>query len=320
MLLELSVFYRQAATALGAGIPLTQGLRLAASGCRDPRLKQAAEDVERRVRGGGALGPALAAHPEVFRDLDAAIVAAGEEHGRLDGSLLRLAERYEREHGDRQRVLLALLYPAVLFVAALFLPHLHVWVTNSFGAWLLAVARTVLPFLAILAALAGAVALFRRRAPVAFDRARLSVPVLGPNLGKMAFARFADTLATLYAAGVEIRKSARLAVATLGNRHLEERCRRVVGTLERGGGLGDGLAAAGVFPRELVHAVEVGEKSGDLDRALAAVARLQREEADRAIRAILILLPVVVFLLVALYVAVVVISSFGTYFRLVGGG
>ena len=164
MLLELSVFYRQAATALGAGIPLTQGLRLAASGCRDPRLKQAAEDVERRVRGGGALGPALAAHPEVFRDLDAAIVAAGEEHGRLDGSLLRLAERYEREHGDRQRVLLALLYPAVLFVAALFLPHLHVWVTNSFGAWLLAVARTVLPFLAILAALAGAVALFRRRA------------------------------------------------------------------------------------------------------------------------------------------------------------
>lgn len=320
MLLELSVFYRQAATALGAGIPLTQGLRLAASGCRDARLCRAAEDVERRVRAGGALGPALAAHPAVFRDLDVAIVAAGEEQGRLDGSLLQLAQRREREHGDRQRLLLALLYPGFLFVAALFLPHLHVWVTTSFGAYLLVVARTAVPFFALLGAATGACALFRRQAPLAFDRARLSVPVLGPNLGRLAFARFADSLATLNAAGVEIRKSARLAVATLGNRYLEVRCRRLLGTLEQGGGLGDGLAAAGVFPRELVHAVEVGERTGDLDRALQAMARLQREEAERAIRAILVLLPVVVTLLVALYVAVVVISSFGAYFRLVGGG
>ncbi len=320
MLLELSVFYRQAATALGAGIPLTQGLRLAASGCRDARLRRAAEGVERRVRSGGALGPALAAHPEAFPDLDAAIVAAGEENGRLDGSLLQLAEKCEREHGDRRRLLLAILYPGLLFVAALFLPHLHVWVTTSFGDYLLVVARTAVPFLLLLGIAAGALVLIRRQAPLAFDRARLAVPVLGPNLGKLAFARFSDSLATLYAAGVEIRRSARLAVATLGNRYLEARCQRLVATLENGGGLGEGLAEAGVFPRELVHAVEVGERTGDLDRALQAMARLQREEAERAIRAILILLPVVVFLLVALYVAAVVISSFGAYFRLVGGG
>jgi type IV pilus assembly protein PilC len=318
--LELSVFYRQAGTACRAGIPLTQGLRLAASGCRDARLRMAAEDVEQMVKGGCALGPALSAHPLIFRDLEAAIVAAGEEKGRLDESLLRLAEWCEREHADRQRLLLALIYPSGLFVAALFLPHLHVWVTTSFGAYLLVVVRTAVPFLAVLGALAGALTLFRQQAPLAFDRLQLSVPVLGPNLGKLAFARFSGSLATLHAAGVEIRRSASLAVATLGNRYLEARCRALTDTLARGGGLGGGMAATGVFPREIVHAVEVGERTGNLDRALESVARLHREEAERAIRAILILLPIVVYLLVALYIAVVVISAFGSYFRLVGAG
>lgn len=320
MRLELSLFYRQVGAALQAGIPLTQGVRLAAAGCRDARLRHAAGEVERSVGNGGALGPAMAAHPEVFGGLDTAIVAAGEERGRLDASLRHLADRREREHGDRQRVLLALLYPSGLFVAALFLPHLHVWVTTSLGGYLLAVARTAVPFVALLGGAAGAAALIRRHAPRAFDRILLSVPVLGPSLGKLAFARFSEALAALYAAGVEARTGARLAVATLGNRHLEARSRRLTETLERGGTLGEGMAAAGVFPPELVHAVGVGEKTGDLDRALEAVARLQREEAERAIRAILVLLPVAVFLLVALYVAVVVIASFGAYFRLVGGG
>lgn len=320
MSLALSLFYRQVGAACEAGIPLSQGLGLAANGCRDERLRRAARDVERRVRAGGALGPAMAAHPEVFRGLDTAIVAAGEERGRLDASLRQLAERREREHGDRQRVLLALIYPSGLLVAALFLPHLHVWVTTSLGRYLLAVASTALPLLVVLGGAAGAAVLLRRNAPCLFDRILFSVPVLGPSLGKLAFARFGDALATLHAAGVEVRTGARLAVATLGNRHLEARGRRLTETLDKGGTLSEGMVVAGIFPPELVHAVGVGERTGDLDRALEAVARLLREEAERAIRALLILLPVVVFLLVALYVAAVVISSFGAYFRLVGGG
>ncbi len=320
MSLGLPVYYRQVGVACEAGLPLTQGLRLAASGCVDAGLRRAAEDVERAVRAGGALAPAMAAHPEVFSGLDTAIVAAGEESGRLDASLKQLAGRHERERADRQRVLLALLYPSGLLVAALFLPHLHVWVTTSPGAYFLAVARTGVPFLALLGGVAGGFVLLRRMAPLAFDRALLTVPVLGPNLGKLSFTRFADGLATLHAAGAEVRAGARLAVATLGNRHLEARGRRLIETLERGGTLSEGMAAAGIFPPELVHAVGVGERAGSLDRALEAVARLLREEGERAIRALLILLPVGAFLLVALYVAVVVISSFGAYFRLVGGG
>src|SRR5450759_2371646 len=98
-----------------AGVPLTEGLRLAASGCRDERLKKAASEVERRVKGGNPLGPALAAHPAVFPELDVALVSVGEENGQLDRNLLRLADRSEKEHGDSRRFILALVYPAGLF-------------------------------------------------------------------------------------------------------------------------------------------------------------------------------------------------------------
>src|SRR5437879_5382488 len=107
-----------------AGVPLTQALPMAATACHEPRLKSAAEDVTRRVRDGNPLAPALGAHPEVFEEVEVALVAVGEANGRVDENLLRLADRKEKAHHDRQRLVLALLYPAGLFVAALFLPKL----------------------------------------------------------------------------------------------------------------------------------------------------------------------------------------------------
>jgi type II secretory pathway component PulF len=298
-----------------AGVPLTEGLRLAASGCRDERLKKAASEVERRVKGGNPLGPALAAHPAVFPELDVALVSVGEENGQLDRNLLRLADRSEKEHGDSRRFILALVYPAGLFLAALFLPRLYVWVTVSFSAYLWSVFTTAVPFLLCLALLAGGLVLLRRAGPETFDRMRLRLPILGPNIQKLALARFSDSLATLYGAGAELRKSVRLSVRAIGNRYLEARCARLTQVLKEGGTVSDGLRASGVFPTELVNAVDVGERTGELDRALYSMARLYQEEADRAINAILILIPIAIYLLVALYIAIVVISAFGSYFR-----
>ncbi|MBI1847551.1 MAG: type II secretion system F family protein, partial [Candidatus Rokubacteria bacterium] len=202
--------------------------------------------------------------------------------------------------------------------AALLLPPLFLWVPRSFGAYARAVFGTALPFAAGLGTVAAVAYLFRERAPEAFDRTLLSLPVLGGNLKKLALARFGESLAALYSGGVEIRKGLRLAVRALGNRWLEARCRGMAGVVERGGGLADALESAGVFPREMVGAVAVGERTGELDGALNAFARLAQEEADRAIRALLIAIPVLVYLLVALYVAVVVVSAFGAYFRTLG--
>lgn len=315
---EVAIFYRQLGTACRAGIPLTQGLRMAASGCRKVELRRAAEDIEKRVSAGNPLGPALEAHPEVFREVETALVAVGEQHGILDQNLARLADAAEKEHHDVQGLVLSLLYPVGLFVAALFLPKLFVLVQHGLAAYLVSVLATALPFLLVLGALgAGAVAL-HRAAPETFDRIRLLLPVLGPNLKKRALARFSDSLAMLYAGGAELRKSLGLAIRAIGNRYLIRRCEPIATVVEHGGSLSDGLAAAGVFPPELIQTVAVGEKTGDLDQTLGSMARLYEAEAERATKTLLTLLPIGIYLLVALYIAIVVISAFGAYFRLVG--
>jgi type II secretory pathway component PulF len=214
---------------------------------------------------------------------------------------------------------MALAYPAFLLLAAILLPPLFILVTRSAAAYASVVMGRALPFVLLLGGLAAGAAFLRRTAPVRFDRLLLELPILGPNLKKLALSRFAESLAALWAGGVDVKKAMRLSVRALGNRHLQERCRAMPGVLEKGGSLTDALSAAGVFPAEMVGAVAVGERTGDLDKALSAFARLSQEEADRAIQALMIAIPIVIYLLVAFYIAIIVISAFGSYFRTLGG-
>lgn len=316
---DAAVFFRQLATAVRAGIPLPQGLGLAATACPDERLKGAAADVERRLRAGSGLATAVAAHPEAFSEVEIALVAVGEEHGVLDANLMQLAERSEAAHHATSRFVLALAYPVSLLLAAILLPPLFVLVTRGPGAYLLTVTRAGAPFVLVLGGIAAAVFLFRRGSPERFDQLLLRLPFLGPNLKKLALARFGESLSALYEGGVEMRKSLSLAIRAIANRHLESRCAEIPRAVERGATLAEALGATTVFPAELVGAVAVGEKAGELGTALGAFARLSREEADRAIGALLIAIPVAIYLLVALYIAVVVISAFGSYFKTLGG-
>lgn len=316
---ELAVYFRQLAVAYRSGIPITEGLRMAATGCRDERLRSAAGDVERRVRSGEPLGPAIAAHPEVFTELEAALVAVGEATGGLDRNLDRLAERRENAIRDTERLVTGLIYPAILVVAALFLPRLYVWVQHSFWAYLWSVFTTAMPLFAGLGLAGGAVFFWRRSSPESFDRVLLDVPVIGSALKKLALSRFSDSLAALYSGGVEIRRALRLSVRALGNRHLERRCAGMGELVTKGATLAEALTGAGVFPHELIAAVAVAERTGELDPVLSRLARHHQEEADQAITRLLILLPIAIYIAVAIGVAIIVISAFGAYFRLVGG-
>ena len=92
---ELSLFYRQIAVAYRAGLPLTQAVQMGSESCTSPGLRRAAADIERRVRSGNPLGPALAAHPKIFSELETALVTIGEE---VECSVLARAVRWQIDH------------------------------------------------------------------------------------------------------------------------------------------------------------------------------------------------------------------------------
>ncbi|MBX7221031.1 MAG: type II secretion system F family protein [Blastocatellia bacterium] len=315
---ELSLFYQQLGQLYKSGIPPTEAVPFAAAQSNDSGIKTAAAQIHQQVLAGRTLGSAFAAHPAVFSELQVALITIGEENGTLPRNLALLADMFEKEYGQRKKLVLALLYPAFLFVAALFLPKLYIWVTGTFTEYLAEVFSTSVPFLVLFAVLFGIYKLSGTVLLRALDQIKLEVPVLGKNLRKLALARFARSFAMLYGGGVELRRSLRLALKSFGNTYLEERSRVVDTYLHEGGTLTDGFMAARVFPGEFVQIIALGEKTGELDKMLEQTARLYEDEADKVINSFLFFLPIAIYLLVALYIAFIVISVFAGYYNNIG--
>ncbi len=300
-----ALFARQLAVMLRAGVPLTGALQLLATSFPEPRLRAAAEGIRRRVATGTALADALAAYPRLFDTLTRGLVAVGEQCGRLDALLERLALARERLAAVRARFLRALLYPAVVLAVALaVVVLLLVAVIPTFeglfsdlGAELPALTRAVLdlsstvrthgPGLLLVGLLlggAGALAL-RLHPPLAagLHDAALCPPLLGPLLHRANGARFARTLATLVRAGVPLLDALATTRDTLG----PPAYRRAVDAVRRdiadGRTLHQALAATGLFAPLAVQMVRVGEETGGLDALLERVAEIQEGELEAAV-------------------------------------
>lgn len=289
---------RQLATLVAAGLPLEEALAALADGA-EPRVRALALGLRARVMEGATLAQALGEFPGTFDALYRSTVQAGEQSGRLDRVLLRLADHLESRDALRRRLVGALAYPVLLLLVALAVVAGLLWfvvpeVTGVFvrsgqalpwptrvlmaltgalrshGWWLL-------PLLAVVAATL--VALWRRQAnALARDGLLLRLPFLGRLLVALDTARFARTLAMLGASAVPLLEALGLATATVQNTVLREALAGVAGRVREGASLAQALAATGRFPTVAVRLVASGERAGRLDAMLdEAAAQLERE-------------------------------------------
>lgn len=309
---DLAVFYEKLAQLQKAGVPLAEGLQLAGMQAADPELKRAFIRLQLAVSRGSTLGQAFSQCKGVFSGLDLALIGVGEAQGRLDRTFLDLSQLWESEYRARKDFLTALVYPAALFVLALFVPNLSTWYTRGLLAYLKEVLGAASVFLL------PAVALYfgyRLLAPHKrlVDKIKLSVPVVKGLVAKLAFARFSRALAALLGAGVPLGEGLKLALSAMGNRHLEERSAPALAALEQGRTLTESLLEVDVFPPDLLQRVAVGERAGQLEETLHKAAEYYDYEAQKSLKAVLKLLPVLVFLLVALRIAAVIVGFYTGY-------
>src|SRR5215212_7307561 len=223
----LTIFTRQLATLVDAGLPLLRGLRVLEKQERNLTLKEIIGKIALSIEGGSTFSEGLAQHPKVFNKLYVNMVKAGELGGVLEVVLARLSEFMEKAQKIKGKVVAAMFYPvAVIFVAVAILAVLMVWVVPKFkdifkdmmpGKPLPGFTRFVLGIsdaiaqhfvltsiimaVLIIAFLAFIRTRFGRRL---FDRFKLNMPVLGPVISKVAISRFTRTLGTLVSSGVPI--------------------------------------------------------------------------------------------------------------------
>ena len=303
-LYDISIFARQFATLLGAGVPLLTGLEILTQQSAKERLRTVLGQITTSVREGKALSAAMAEFPKVFPELMTNMVAAGEAAGILEIVMDRLAAQFEKDYRMNAKFKSAMIYPAiVLSVAAIVVAIIMMFVMPVFVG-LFEQLKIELPFVTrvvigisnflghywylVIAALIGLFLLYKwAGTKESFrlwrDGVYLKVPIFGDLYNKIIITRFARTFASLSRSGVPILNAMTIVSKATGSLQAERVLNQARGSLRRGRTLADPMEASGMFPPIVISLVNIGEETGALDTMLDKVADFYGAEVDDTI-------------------------------------
>ncbi len=328
---QLTEFTTQLATLVDAGVPLPRSLAILEGQAKPGVLKNHLMDVTEDVETGSNLAESLAKHPKVFDNLYVNMVRAGQVGGVLDKVLARLAEFMEKSQKLRRKVISASVYPAMVsIVAVVILSAIMIFVIPKFKE-IFEKSNTPMPgvTVALLNVSSGVVTykfvilgiplslfiLFKvagntPKGKLFLDRVKLRVPLSGTVIRKATIARFARTLGTLVASGVEILDALRICRDAIDNEMLARAINKVHDSIREGESIADPLRDSGMFTELVVNMVAVGEETGQLDKMLIKVADVYDEEVDVAVDAMTSALEPALILFMGVAVGFIVIALF----------
>ncbi|SDU17000.1 type II secretion system inner membrane protein GspF [Halopseudomonas salegens] len=302
--LELALATRQMATLARAGMPIEEVLGTVARQSESQRVRNTLSAVRTRVMEGLPLAHALSEFPSVFPAIYRTTIASGEQAGRLDLVLERLADNVEAQNAMRQKILLAMFYPATLTLVAILvtvalLTYVVPEVVQVFAGmnqelpWLttalIAVSDGLRDWgLLLLAILIGAVFVVRYmlKRPgfrFAWDRTMLRLPLIGRLTRGLNTARFARTLNILAGSGVPLLEALNMSASVITNTPMREAVTDAARRVREGAGVGHSLERSGYFPPMTLSLIKSGESSGTLDDMLERAAETQERELESRI-------------------------------------
>ena len=335
---DIAIFSRQLATMLTAGIPMVQAFEIVGVGHDKPAVQKLVLSIKQDIETGNALHQALGRHPLYFDDLYTNLVEAGEHAGALEAVLEKIATYKEKTEALKKKIKKALFYPAaVLAVAIIVTVILLLFVIpqfeslfKGFGADLPAFTQFVVNMSRWLQAngwivlIAAGAAVFtfayfyRRSRPMRqfIDRMSLGIPVIGPILRKSAIARFARTLATMFAAGVPLVEAMKSVAGATGNIVYQDAVLKMRDSIATGMRMQRAMENTGLFPNMVVQMIAVGEESGSLDEMAGKVADFYEADVDAAVDALSSLLEPFIMVILGVLVGGMVVAMYQPIFKL----
>lgn len=316
-------FFRELATLVGSGVSLGEALSILQTRPATPELRQAVTDAAKRVSHGQRLSEIVADHPKVFSSLNRAMITAGEQSGRLDEVLEEVADYLEKEQELRRMLSRETFYPKVLVAAAILIPLVArtfiVWFSQGTGAAFVAALQTLGGYLVLFLALAAlwfAYSKYREteQGRHSIDRGKLSVPLLGPIISQLAWAKICRAIAALYKAGVSTSEALELAGPASGNLALEQALQGAIPHVQKGVPLSDALTSSGYVPDLPLRMLRTGEQTGDLDVTLEKVADYFEAQSRTSIHRLALLIVPLATVIMGIVILMMAVSAYTGYF------
>jgi len=335
---DISIFMRQLATMLAAGIPLVQSFEIVGAGHENAAMQKLILAVKADVEGGSALAEALAKHPLYFDDLVLNLVEAGEQAGALESLLDKIATYKEKTEALKKKIKKALTYPAaVLVVAFVVTTILLIFVIpafedlfKGFGADLPSFTRMVIDLsvfvrqqgwyiVILIGAGISTFFYFKKRSRAMrhwIDKMSLKLPIIGAILKKASIARYARTLSTMFAAGVPLVEALESVAGATGNIVYEKGVLEMRDEVSTGQRLQQAMENTGLFPNMVIQMIAVGEESGSLDEMSSKVADFYEEDVDNAVDNLSSLLEPMIMAILGVLVGGLVVAMYLPIFKM----
>lgn len=336
---DIAVFSRQLATMMKAGVPMVQSFDIVGQSHANPSMGKLLMEIKADIEAGGTLASGLAKHPAYFDDLFVSLVDAGEQSGALETLLEKVATYKEKSEALKAKIKKAMTYPiSVMVVAVVVSAILLIFVVptfaemfSGFGAELPAFTQFVVGlsdtlvdnvwlFIAIIA---GAIygfkqAKIRSQAFRDFlDKLALKLPAVGALTTNSAIARFARTLATMFAAGVPLVEAMESVADAAGNSVYRSAILQVKDDISSGTTLQASLNQnQELFPNMLIQMVGIGEESGALDEMLNKVAEYYEEAVDDAVDNLTAMMEPLIMSFLAVVIGGLVLAMYMPIFKM----
>jgi general secretion pathway protein F len=326
---QLALLTRQLATLLKAGLPVDEALAALAEQNDDQRVRTLVVSLRAKVMEGSSLAAGLADAPGSFPEIYRASVAAGEQSGKLDQVLARLADYSEARDALNQKVWAALAYPLLLTVVAIavvtgLLAYVVPQIVGVFTQMhqtlplptraLLALSDFVkawgwlLLIVLIAAAIGGRFALRMEQARFRWHEFLLRIPLVGGLIRAANTARCTRTLALLTASAVPLLDALQIGAQVMPNLPMRAAVKRAALKVREGGNFSRALGESGYFPPVALRLIASGERAGELERMLDEAANQQQRELDRWMTTLTSILGPLVILVVGAMVLFIVLA------------
>jgi len=326
---DLSIFCKQFASMLKAGVPISEALDILADHTTNRKLKNSLRNINRLIYTGKTLTESLSIQGKCFPNFLIRIIEASEISGSLDASLERMAIYFQKQYTLTQKLKKSITYPVILAVTAIFVMFFLIQIvvpqfvkifqsyaielplptrlllgiynfTLSYGTLLL-----IFPFIIYI------ILIFMRKKQQNRTRlhaAVLKLPVLGKIIQKALAARFNRILAMLIASGVPLTYALDITVRAISNAYIEQVLKVVIEEVRKGKGLGYSLRRFSLFPPSISRMISIGEESGQLEEMMENIADFYEIEVESLVERIITLLEPLMILILGGLIAIIVLA------------
>ena len=326
---DKNVFTRQFATLIGAGLPLSNSLRIVAEQTENKPMKKLIETILADIEAGRTLTQACEKYPDIFNNLYIALLRAGETSGTLDLSLVRLADQNEKDEKMMSDIRGALTYPAIIllviiavivFMVLVVVPQVESlykdlgkqlpwatallvgisnFITEMWYVVLVSIAVAIWFLIQFLKTDTG------KRWSAIF---KLNVPLFKGLFLRLYNSRFARTAQNLLSTGVSIQDSLKISSEAIGNIVVQEQIEIVMEKVKQGKPLSESMKERSYILPLIPQMASIGEQSGKIDEMLGKAATVYENELDEQIKTISTLIEPILMVVMALLVGFIVIA------------